>query len=229
MHLKEQSKKVLFLIIFNIIFAFFIMRFFNDSLFPVIYDYGKYKCNSFMSALINYSVQTQMKEGVVNQIIDEEDGKISVNVDILNSIVCNSIMKSHQILNKLESGEIEEEFANVFDGYVDKDKIKRGIIYDIPLGRVFNNVFVSNLGINVPVRYKVIGDIHGKVVSSVKGYGINNALVELYLEVGYRSSVAIPLIVEEVEDVVKIPLVIKLVQGEIPDYLIGTNFNGGVE
>lgn len=225
---KDRGKKIFFFIISNIIGVFFVMNFFNNRLMPIIYDYGKYKCNSFMVAIINYSVNTQFRDVLIDKIVVNENGAVDINVEMLNSITCNSIMKSHQILNKLENGEIEENLFSVLDGYGDKDKIKKGIIYEVPLGKAFNNTFVSNLGISIPVRYKVIGDIRGEIVSNVKEYGINNALIEIGIKMTYKSKIAIPLITEEIEETITIPLIIKLVQGEIPDYLIGTNFNGRV-
>ena len=149
--------------------------------------------------------------------------------------VFKSVRKREQFERKVEKGETQviyrkqEQTSRTAALQVGQAEYSRGIIYEVPLGSAFNNVFVANVGINVPIRYKLIGDIRGNYVSEVKEYGINNALIEICLEMVYKSRVSVPLSGEEVEEVVKIPLVIKLVQCEIPDYLIGTNFNGGIE
>lgn len=227
MHLKNKRKKIMLYFVNNFICVFFIIRFLSDSLMPVIYDYGKYKCSNFMISIINYAFSSQIDEDLKNNIIVNNEGMIDVNVDILNSLTINSIMKSHQILYGLESGVIEKEILELIGEGVEKEKIKRGIIYEIPIARAFDNLLISSLGFNIPVRYKLIGEIKGEVISEVKEYGINNALIEISAEMRYKSKIAIPMITEEVEESFRIPLVIKLVQGEIPDYLLGTNLIGG--
>ena len=208
--------------------AFFIIRFLSDSLMPVIYDYGKYKCNNLMVSIINYVFDCQIENELRdnNLIVNNED-IISVNIEALNSITINSVMKSQQILYRLEKGEIEQGLLSILEGQIDEKNIKRGIIFKIPIARAFDNLLISNLGFSVPVRYKLIGNIKGELVSEVKEYGINNALISISAEMKYKSKITIPTITEEVEDVIKIPLVVKLVQGEIPDYLFGTNLIGG--
>lgn len=225
MRCKNKGKKISFLIICNLCLTVFMLMFLNNNLMPVIYDYGRYKCETFMTSIINQAVNSQIDD-LKGDLIMVNNGTIDISVDVLNSIVSNSIIRSHQLLNKLENGEIDVSLLDSLGDKKSAEKIRRGIIYEVPVGRAFDNLLLSNLGINVPVKYKLIGEINGVIVSDVKEYGINNALVEIGVKMSYKSKIAIPMISKEVEGVVKIPLIIKLVQGEVPDYLLGTNLIG---
>ena len=226
MHFKNKGKKISFFIVCNVCVIVFVMTFLSNNLMPVIYDYGKYKCETLMTSIINYAVNSQIDDTLKNNLIIENNGTIDISVDVLNSVMSNSIVKSHRLINELETGKIDESLLDELGNKQSIEKIKRGIIYEIPVGRAFDNLLLSNLGVSVPVKYKLIGEINGVIVSNVKEYGINNALIEIGLQMSYKSKIAIPMISNEVNGVIKIPLIIKLVQGEVPDYLLGTNLIG---
>ena len=96
------------------------------------------------------------------------------------------------------------------------------------MGQVFNNVLLKNLGVKIPVRYRLIGNVKGQIISLVREYGINNALVEINLEITSNVAVSLPLLSENEKMIVTVPLVMKLIQGEIPNYFFGSNVLGEV-
>lgn len=222
------KKKIIIYLVTNLILSIVIVNFINSNLMNVVYDYGKYQCNNLMTNIITHVVNTQVNDSVQKNIIVENDEKIiDVNVAVLNSITCNVILKSKQMLYELETGQLSEEMLKILGKDINENNIKRGIIYEIPLGSVFNNLFVSNLGVSVPVKYKLIGEVSGQIVSTVKEYGINNSLIEIGVEIIYRSKISVPMISGEEENTITIPLVMKIIQGKVPDYLLGTNILGG--
>jgi sporulation protein YunB len=166
-----------------------------------------------------------------NQIViynNSDVVSIDFNTSILNSISSNAIRKIQKYLYMLEHGELEEEVVQFLGLNVGEENLKKGIVYEIPFTRVFNNILMNNLGLSFPVRYRVIGDLKGKIVTSIKEYGINNALIEINLEITARTMVSIPMISEEIVNVIVAPLVVKVIQGEIPDAFIGENILGEV-
>lgn len=90
------------------------------------------------------------------------------------------------------------------------------VIYEIPLGMLLHIPFLSEAGPKVPVHMRLLGDVMGKVVSKVTPYGINNALVEISVEMTVRVQVLSFFIVEELEVIQTIPLSLEVFEGEVP-------------
>ena len=217
------KNKVMFYVLSNIICCVVILDFLSKQLFPVIYDYGIYQCNNFMSNIITYSINNQFDEKIHKEIIVNSNNQIDINVAILNSICCSIIMKSKRLLYELEQGVISADLLEMLEIQLDNKNIGKGIAFYVPLGRVLENIFINNLGVMVPVRYKLIGELIGQVVTVVKEYGINNALIEVNLEITYKAKISVPMISKEEQNKISIPIIMRVVQGEVPDYLLGTN------
>ena len=70
--------------------------------------------------------------------------------------------------------------------------------------------------------------LKGEVVSTIQEYGINSALIEIKLCVSGKSSVLLPLKTKAVDISLSVPLAVKIIHGQIPDYYIGSSVVGGV-
>ena len=76
----------------------------------------------------------------------------------------------------------------------DYNLLKKGIIYEIPMGLVSSNVFLSNLGPKVPLKLFLVGDVTSNITSKVTEYGINNALLEIGVNVEVTTKINLPFI-----------------------------------
>ena len=79
--------------------------------------------------------------------------KLDFNPLTVNKIL-TKVTNSVQInLKYIEQGKVEL-LALTTDELIDYDinKLKKGIIYEIPTGVIFNNSFLSNLGPKLPVK-----------------------------------------------------------------------------
>ena len=101
--------------------------------------------------------------------------------------------------------------------------ILKGIIYEIPSGVVFNNAFLSNVGPKVPVKIKYSGNVGLDVKTRVEKYGINSALVEVYIYVEVTQRTILPFQSKDIKLTSEIPVVMKVIKGNAPYYLSGTN------
>ena len=182
---------------------------------------------------------------IINSAVNEDDKK-KINIDNLMDITKNNndeiqlitydsnnvLMILHNItdniqkkLSLVEEGKIDSMDLPV---YYDKDKLKKGVIYEIPVGLITNNIFLSNLGAKIPLRYKMIGDVCSNISTTVSSYGINNALIEVDVYVEVSMIVNLPFITERITISNKIPLSLKVIQGVVPNYYLGeftTNSN----
>ena len=77
---------------------------------------------------------------------------------------------------------------------------------------------LSNIGPRIPVKISLLGDATGSVSSEVKNYGINNALIEVYVELAINEQVILPFYEDVIKVESKIPVAMKIVTGSVPDY-----------
>ncbi len=125
-------------------------------------------------------------------------------------------------LKKLEDGDIQSIGIKNTVTFASKDKLKKGIIYEIPSGLVFNNVIMTNIGPKIPVRLSLLGDVSTNFKTDVTNYGINNALIKLVITVEIKEQVILPFTSKQISVKTEVPLALKLMQGDIPHYY----FNG---
>ena len=170
------------------------------------------------------TVEEVEKEMNINEIFNiqkNESGDIqlieynSINVTKILGKITNSIQN---YLIKIEEGNIDLTDDKLLN--IDKNKLKRGIIYEIPIGVYSNSIFLSNLGPKIPVKMQLIGDIASSISTNVKEYGINNALIEVGVTIEVKSRVILPYISNDIKIKGTIPIALKVIQGKIPSYYL---------
>ena len=128
---------------------------------------------------------------------------------LINQVTSNVETKIRQI----ENGEIN------YYGYNDE---LGGIIAEIPIGVIFGNTMLSNIGPKIKVRLNMLGDIVSNIETEVKPYGINNAYVELRIFLEVTARIVLPFASEKVVISNVIPLSMNIVQGSIPEAYISS-------
>ncbi len=92
----------------------------------------------------------------------------------------------------------------------------------MPSGIVTNNALLSNLGPKIPVKFELVGDVISNIDTKITNYGINNAMIEISVNVQLNEQIILPFISKRISYTTNIPIAIKLIQGTIPNYY----FNG---
>ena len=128
---------------------------------------------------------------------------------LINQVTSNVESKIRQI----ENGEINY--------YGDNDELG-GIIAEIPIGVIFGNAMLSNIGPKIKVRLNMLGDIVSNIETEVKPYGINNAYVEMRIFLEVTARIVLPFVSEKVVISNVIPLSMNIVQGSIPEAYISS-------
>lgn len=206
---------VLFLILIIVISLILIFRYIGINLSKKVEEYGKIESKKIISYVINKSLTDDVINNIKNDLFVEKNNTIDFNSANINKLVAliNRNLKTN--LNDLEKGNISLEDITLFK---DKSKIKKGIIYEIPTGIIFNNALLSNIGPKIPVKLHLIGDILVSVSTKINDYGINNAIIELDINIVITEQMVLPFSVNEVKVEESIPIAIKLIQGNIPNY-----------
>lgn len=231
MNINSVLKKRLMIFFVSVVMLFvLILKILSNSFFSVILEYGKYQCNNFSVGLINLVVEETVVPKIKDEIlvVDNDDfASIEFNTAILNSISNNAIKRLQKYFYEIENGNLNRELAVKLAMDDTLVQTKKGIFYEMPLFRVFDNVLIANLGVNIPVRYQIIDKINSQIVSTITEYGINSALIEVHLVISSRSKVTVPILSDEEDVLVKVPLVMKVVNGDIPDSFFGSSIIGG--
>lgn len=146
---------------------------------------------------------------------------ISYNTKEINLLTDKISKDVHKKLLNLEAGDVEESFL------VDSTRggrfkhIKDGILCDVSLGSVKGSTLFANIGPKIPIRLTFIGQVNTDVDVKVREYGINNVIIEVDVIVKVTEHASMPLTSKKKEIVVREPISIELIKGEIPDYYNG--------
>lgn len=216
---------IIFIIVVGIVLSYILINYISKQINPFYMSYAEIEVNKILTEIINNSVNEEVeKEMNINEIFNiqkNESGDIqlieynSINVSKILGKITNNIQNN---LTKIEKGNIDLTDNKLLN--INKNKLKRGIIYEIPIGVYSNSIFLSNLGHKIPVKMQLIGDVISSISTNVKEYGINNALIEVGVTIELNSRVFLPYISNDIKIKGTIPIALKLIQGKIPSYYL---------
>lgn len=203
-------------------------KFFNQK----IVQFSSIEAEKIAKYIVNVAVKNSILE---DKTLEDLYTTYKTENNEINSIEFKSY-KINQILNDITSQilikfqEFEHGNSSIFElkqnlilnapilGY------KEGIVLEVPIGSVFQNGFLQNLGPKIPIRLSITGEIESSVNTSVTEYGINNALVTTNINIQVSEQILMPLITKKVTISNKIPISISIINGKIPNYY-GGNFS----
>ena len=224
-------KKNIFIatLIICVIITIIVLKIISIRVSPILMNYAELETKKLSSIVINRAVNKQLANGMnideMFNIIKNDNGEIATidfNPAIVNKVLNTTTNVVLINLKAIEEGNID--FIELPDILIsnDKDKLKNGIIYEIPLGTITNSGFLSNLGPKIPIKLNIIGSVESNVKTNIKEYGINNALVEIYIRISVTEQINVPFISKRVTVTSDIPVALKVIQGSVPKYYGGT-------
>lgn len=217
--MKKNIKFNIFITVIIICFfiSLFVLNVFSNTVLPVFMDYTVSKMKNASTTLIKNAISSELAnlKSIDEMIIVTKGSDNEIQMIDFNSVIVNRVLTSitDKLLSNLKGIETD---TTLFDS--DIYKYSNGIVYDIPLGVVSNNIFLSNLGPKIPVKLNMIGDVSTNINTEIKEYGINNALVKISIDVSLNEKIVIPFISKTVNVSASVPISLKLIQGNIPIY-----------
>ena len=181
-------------------------------------NYSESEMKRVVTTVINKSVTEDIvKEFDINQlfIIKSDDNTKTIMVDF-DPVILNRVMSiiSDVVYDNLIL--ISEKDIETLKKYNVSDSI-----FYIPSGIIFNSVILNNLGVKIPVKMEIISSINPDIETKVTEYGINNSLIEVFIHVNVSVKMILPISSKDLEITVVVPLAVKLIQGNVPDYYLG--------
>ena len=182
---------------------------------PILMEYATSEIKNMSVSIINSTISQELDYFNNDAVKISKNKNDDIQMIEFDSKIVNKFLTdlTKQILLKLK--EMENGKTNLS---FDKININNQMLYEIPLGRITNNVFVGNLGPKIPIKMDVIGDVYSNIKSNIKEYGINNVLLEIMVNITVNERVIMPFISEQTKISLDVPVSIKLIQGNIPKY-----------
>lgn len=204
------------------------LNFISLKVNPVLLDYAQMEARKIASIIINDAVNQKITNDIdieelfiITRDTNNEVKTIDFNPIIVNQILTETTILVQSNLRYLEQGKVDmlNLTNNALIDY-NQDKLKQGIIYEIPSGVIFGNSFLANIGPKIPVKFSLVGDIVGYINTNVTDYGINNALIEVNIVLELSEQVILPFVSEKITIDTTIPVALKLIQGSVPNYYL---------
>lgn len=232
----KQRRKIdkipLYLTVIILLFMSIIigLMYINKKISPILLNYAEIETRKLSTIIINRAITKQIANGIeIDQlftVIQNKDGEIQTvdfNPIIVNkmlSTITNVVQVNLKAIQegKIDYVELPEDIAIEYD----KEKLKKGIVYEIPIGSITGNAFLSNLGPKIPVKLNVIGSVTSNIKTNINSYGINNALIEVFVYIEVSEQVNIPFMSKRVTVSSLVPVALKLIQGKVPSYYGGS-------
>lgn len=170
---------------------------------------------------LNYASIAATKE--ISSIINEESSSekfTKISYDDLFYVSKNSSNEIEMIdYNLLVVNEILDEITLDIQNKL-KEKEEKEFL-KIPFGIITNNPFFNNMGPIIPVKLKLISSIQTNINTKLTGYGINNSLIEISVNIKVQAKVILPVVSKDIIVTNEVPLSYKIINGKIPEYYGG--------
>ena len=216
----KKKDKLIIIVLLIILILMIVLKYINKYITPILMEYAKIESTKLSSIIINDATKKNIESFNIDSlfIITKEGNNIKTidfNSREVNNLLTNITYNIQESFKKIEEGDTSLELS-YFNS--NKNNLKKGIIHEIPIGVLSNNSLLTNIGPKIPVRINLYGEVISKIDTKITNYGINNALVEVSINVDIKTKVILPF-TSNIDNInISIPLSIKLIEGSVPKY-----------
>lgn len=213
-------------VITSAIISLIFLKFLNVKIKPILLEIGSFEASKIESNIVNNAIDKILKEDYdtddLFSIVYSNDGSIQTidfNSTSVNKLLNTLTIRVQDDLKLLEDGMLEDLGINNRNISIENAiNLKKGILLEVPIGMVCNNMIFSDLGPRIPIKLHYLGDVNSNISTHIKEYGINNALIEIYVNVEIEAKIMLPFITDKIVLKTSVPISIKMIQGNVPSY-----------
>lgn len=226
-----MNKKKIYLFFSLLILSFFTSLFLTSlagrGLEKVIINYATVETERIANVILNdvAFIDEEYLDNDLFEISRDNDGNIElINFDtkVTNKLLKEINEKAMKRLSAIEKGDTTDiELSDSLKG-TRLTFLDDGVVCDIPIGSLFHNGLIVNLTTSIPIRFSFIGTVSSNIVTDVKEYGFNNALIEVGIDVTIKEKITMPHSTESIPITTKVNLTTQIIQGAIPNYYNGS-------
>ena len=192
---KNTMSKILFIVFFCvIIWTIIFYNLYSNKVAKDINIVVNEKIDKILYLFFNDLITEEVinKESVNNLLEitrNSKDEILTVNYDLEKTYkVLSDVSKIlKQGIIDLENGQID---VKLYDRYLGVSP--NGLVLNVPLFLSSNNVFLNSLGPKIPVLISFNETLLTNVKTRVTNYGLNNALLEIYITVEMQKLIITP-------------------------------------
>lgn len=204
-------------------FTFGLYTIYSNRVSPNIVSVAESRVKRFMEYFLSNNIGYDILN---NDIIDDilvinknNDGEIlyvDYNLDQAYLVLDVVTDKLNSLIINLENGNLENNIDNSIISS------KYGLILELPMFISSQNALLANLGPKIYFKINFVGSLLTNIKSQISDYGLNNALVELYVTIKITEEIVAP--VTKSSQVIEYDVLIasKVINGRVP------NFYGGM-
>ena len=212
--MKKNIYKLIIFIFIIFIIAITLIILLNKKIMPIYMDYAESELERVVTTVINKSVSECEINDKLFYIKSANNNTTIVDYDpiVMNKIISNISNKVYDNLKLIgEKDEITLKKYNL-----------NNTTFSIPSGVVFNSIMLNNLGPRIPIGMELVSSINSNLETKVSEYGINNSLIEISVKINTTIRMILPTSSKKINVSVIVPLTIKIIQGNIPEYYFGS-------
>lgn len=231
--LKKINKKIRFkILIFSIaliiLVSLFALSIIGRKINAKMLAFAEMEVSKISKLIVNKAVSNSVVEGmdveklfIIEKNSDNDIQLIDLNPQYVNKIlsdISDTIIKYFQELEKGYSSIID--IKNNLITNTDISSRKEGVIFEIPIGIISNNAFLSNVGPKLPIRISFNGELESSLKTEIQNYGINNAVITVSVNISVSEQILMPITSKQITICNDIPIAVKIIQGKIPNYYL---------
>lgn len=226
-----MNKKKVYVLFCILILSFFTALYLTSlagkGLEQVIINYATVETERIANVILNDV--TIIDEDFLDEDLFEISRDNEGNIELINfdTKTTNKLLKeindnAMKRLSAIEKGNTKDlELSDSLKG-TRLTFLDDGVVCDIPIGSLFHNGLIVNLTASIPIRFSFVGTVSSNIVTDVKEYGFNNALIEVGIEVTIKEKITMPHSTKSIPIKAKVNLTTQIIQGNIPDYYNGS-------
>ena len=219
---KEKLKIYIFIIIVLISVSVY-FTYLNKKIKETLINYVDVEVERVFTNIINRVLRENNVKFNDYLIYNKEDkNNISYDIDKGNEYTDFVSEKINEELYNLENEYIDNKYDYK---YYDKNKykyIRKGLLYEFSFNSINNNILFGNLGASIPIKISFLGSVNSSIEIVSKDYGINNIIIEAYLNISVKSYTTMP-VGSNIKDVSTKELVfVDIINGNVPNYIISS-------
>lgn len=206
--------------------SFFFLNYIDKRLHKVLRPFLNMEVERLTNNIVTKVVTDMNLSSKVEDFIkiERNNGKIdhiSYQTNFINQITKNVTKVVQDTLRNMDSGVVDDYFLSSRVKSGKFKKIQNGIFCEVSLGTIRNSILFSNIGPTIPIRLFFLGQVNTEVKVNTREYGVNNVMIEVILVIKVKEVISMPISSLKKEVVIKEPLSIEIIQGDLPHYING--------
>ena len=195
---------------------------------PTLMNIANEKTTEFATRTINSAVRSTENISF-DDLIDiqmDTNGNVSTlgwDSEAVNRALRSATERAEYFLYGMNKGqEFDVDDADIrrieFGDSVGELAAKDPTVVEIPLGQATGNTVLANLGPKIPVHFEIVGSLQSDVVHEVKEFGVNAALIEIYIPVDVSIRIVVPFSTDTAEVSTRVFVDSRVIMGDVPEF-----------